>query len=132
MLAAAFRLRRRGDFVATTRNGSRVGRGGVVVHLRLPTADEPTDRPARAGFVVSRAVGSAVVRNRVKRRLRHAVRDELSALPAGCDLVVRALATAAERSYGELASDLTAAVATAQRRARRVRSAAPTMPGQSA
>ncbi len=48
------------------RGGVRVGRPTLVVHaLRKPGP------PSRAGFVVSKAVGNAVTRNRVKRRLRH-------------------------------------------------------------
>jgi len=72
--------------------------------------------PARAGFVVSRSVGGAVVRNQVKRRLRHLVRDRLAGLPAGTRLVVRALPSAADRSYEDLGRDLEAALAGALRR----------------
>ena len=72
--------------------------------------------PARAGFVVSRAVGGAVVRNQVKRRLRHLVSERLPELPAGARLVVRALPAAADRSYQELGRDLEAAMAGATRR----------------
>ena len=90
------------------------------MHLVLPNAVEEPARadqlPARAGFVVSRAVGGAVVRNRVKRRLRHLVRDRLAELPGGARLVVRALPAAAERSYKELGHDLDAALAGATRR----------------
>ena len=71
--------------------------------------------PARAGFVVSRSVGGAVVRNQVKRRLRHLVRDRLAGLPAGTRLVVRALPSAADRSYQDLGRDLEAALAGALR-----------------
>jgi ribonuclease P protein component len=46
------------------------------------------------GFVVSKAVGPAVTRNRVKRRLRHLAADQLTLTPAGTDLVVRALPSA--------------------------------------
>ena len=70
---------------------------------------------ARAGFVVSRAVGNAVVRNKVKRRLRELVRDRLGNLPAGTDLVVRALPAAAKRTYAEMGADLDAALAAARR-----------------
>ncbi len=59
----------------------------------------------KVGFVVSGAVGSAVTRNRVRRRLRHLVAQRLDALPAG-RLVVRALAPAAHATSAELAVDL--------------------------
>jgi len=63
-----------------------------------------------AGFAVSRAVGGAVVRNRVKRRLRALMADVLPTLPAGSAVVVRALPPAAEASFGELRADLNSAV----------------------
>jgi ribonuclease P protein component len=81
--------------------------------------------PARAGFVVSKAVGPAVTRNLVTRRLRHLLRDRLDLLPAGADLVVRALPAAATRPYDELAADLDAALAKAVRRPERAAAPAP-------
>ncbi|GGO86201.1 hypothetical protein GCM10012280_21750 [Wenjunlia tyrosinilytica] len=66
--------------------------------------------PARAGFVVSKAVGPAVVRNLVKRRLRHLVRERLRLLPPGSLIVVRALPGAGVAEYTELARDLDAAL----------------------
>jgi ribonuclease P protein component len=114
-LATAQRLRRRGEFAATVRGGRRAGRGVIVVHLVLPqSADEPVRGP-RAGFVVSKATGGAVDRNRVKRRLRHLVRGRLAALPPGADLVVRTQPGAADRSSAELAADLDGALAAALR-----------------
>lgn len=62
--------------------------------------------PARVGFVVSKAVGPAVVRNRVKRRLRHLARESVTALPGSAVLVVRATPAAATATYQELAADL--------------------------
>ena len=61
---------------------------------------------ARAGFVVGKAVGNSVVRHRVTRRLRAAVRDELDRLPATADLVVRARPEAATANSADLRSDL--------------------------
>jgi ribonuclease P protein component len=77
---------------------------------------EPARRDVRAGFVVSKAVGGAVDRNRVKRRLRHLVRERLAQLPPGTDVVVRALPGAADRRYQSLGDDLDAALAAARRR----------------
>jgi ribonuclease P protein component len=113
-------MRRSADFTAAVRHGSRTGRPRLVVHLLAPT--EGTEHgPSTAGFVVSKAVGGAVVRNRVKRRLRHLVAPRLAQLPSGSHLVVRALPSSALASAGELAQDLDAALARAI--ARRPRSA---------
>jgi ribonuclease P protein component len=89
----------------------------LVVHLLL---DEPAQAStARAGFVVSKGVGNAVVRNKVRRRLRHLVRPLLPTLPAGALLVVRALPAAASASFHTLGADLDAAVAAARNSRRR-------------
>jgi len=66
----------------------------------------------RAGFVVSKAVGGAVVRNRVRRRLRHLMRSRLDLLPDRTDVVVRALPGAANRTYAALGADLDGALST--------------------
>jgi ribonuclease P protein component len=60
-------------------------------------------------------VGGAVVRNRVRRRLRHLVGERLAEFPAGANLVVRAMPAAASRQYAEMALDLDAALAAARR-----------------
>ncbi|MEH1124600.1 ribonuclease P protein component [Micromonospora sp. CPCC 206061] len=122
MLATAHRLRHSNDFASTIRTGRRAGRGSVVVHLTVPEAgfaelDEPVRsgvHPVRAGFVVSKAVGGAVTRNTVRRRLRHLVRDRLADLPPGSTLVVRALPAAADQPYTRLGVDLDAALAAAR------------------
>jgi ribonuclease P protein component len=57
-------------------------------------------------LIVSRAVGSAVVRNRVKRRLRELMRRRLASLPGGCLLVLRAHPAAARARQADLAADL--------------------------
>jgi ribonuclease P protein component len=66
--------------------------------------------PARAGFVVSKAVGPAVVRNRVKRRLRYLVAARIVGLPPGSLVVVRALPPAGTADYAELERDLDSAL----------------------
>jgi ribonuclease P protein component len=95
-------MRRRADF-ATALRGSRAGRSLLSGHLLI---EKDADHPARVGFVVSRAVGPAVVRNKVKRRLRHVARDRLESLPGGSLLVVRASPRAASACQADLAADL--------------------------
>ncbi|MER8000171.1 MULTISPECIES: ribonuclease P protein component [unclassified Streptomyces] len=114
MLPTENRLRRREDFAAAVRRGRRAGRPLLVVHLRSgptdPHAPGESASPTRAGFVVSKAVGGAVVRNRVKRRLRHLIRERLSELPTGSLVVVRALPGAGDADHAHLARDLDAAL----------------------
>jgi ribonuclease P protein component len=120
VLPAASRLRQRSDFTATMRMGRRAARPRLVVHLALAGPDiEPGDAKRgdgglgspRAGFVVGRQVGGAVVRNRVRRQLQHLSADRLAELPPGARLVVRALPAAAGSSGRELRADLDAAIA---------------------
>lgn len=119
MLPAAFRMTHPADFTAAVRRGQRVGRGHLVVHVLVPSSAVPQSQetqsrespaPPRVGFVVSRAVGGAVVRNRVRRRLRHLVRARLHRLPPGALVVVRALPTAATASSKALGANLDTAL----------------------
>jgi ribonuclease P protein component len=104
VLPADNRLTRPTSFRHAIKAGRRSGARTLVTHLAL-AEDRLGDR-ARVGFVVSKAVGNAVVRNRVKRRLRHVARARVSLLPDGALLVVRAQPPAAAASYEELAADL--------------------------
>ncbi len=103
MLPSAARMRRRTDFSAAIKSGSRAGRPLLVGHLLVRRG---IAEPARVGFTVSRAVGPAVVRNRVKRRLRHLAAGYLQSLPEGSLLVLRANPQAATASQADLAAEL--------------------------
>lgn len=138
MLPARHRLRTPADFSATVRGagGARSGGRLLVVHGRDRMVGEPVratstdvtdlaDRamhPPRVGFVVSRAVGGAVVRNRTKRVLRHLVAARLSGIPTGVDLVVRANPAAAAATTPELGAELDRGLGRVLDRVRRVRS----------
>jgi ribonuclease P protein component len=104
VLPADHRLTRPAMFRRAVKAGRRSGSRTLTTHVAV--ADEQLGSPARAGFVVSKAVGNAVVRNRVKRRLRHAVGARIPLLPEGVLLVVRAQPAAAAAAYEELVADL--------------------------
>lgn len=95
-------MRSSADFTQTVRRGTRVGSGSVVLH---GWRDPDDGQGPLVGFVVSKAVGGAVMRNRVKRRLRHLVRDRLAGVPTDARVVVRALPAAA-RQPSRLPADL--------------------------
>ena len=108
VLPASNRLRRSDDFRRAVRSGRRAGRRAVVVHLFR--RDEAMAEPARVGFVVNKAVGNAVLRNRVHRRLRAVLAARLSDLPPGSLTVVRALPASASATYDELVADVDGAL----------------------
>ncbi len=103
-------MRASASFRSVVRSGVRAGRSHLVVHAS--TAEGPVE----VGFVVSRRVGPAVVRNRVKRRLRALLRERVDAVPPGTHLVVRAHPSAAQATSAELADDLDSALSTVARR----------------
>ena len=105
MLPQHQRIRTAAQFFDTQRSGSRFGNRNVVVsaNIRPVVGQDP-----RAGFIVSKAVGNAVVRNKTKRRLRAIVADVFKrdfgiGIPQGSvDVVVRALPASAFIEFDEL------------------------------
>ena len=121
MLATRNRLRTATDFSTTVRSGVRNGRRNVVLYAAAIAADEPS----RIGFIVSKGVGNAVVRNLVKRRLREAGAASLREYSTGFAIVVRALPASASASWDQLLADYNAALeSTMARLAGRPRAAA--------
>ncbi|WP_236865820.1 ribonuclease P protein component [Brevibacterium daeguense] len=99
MLPGRNRIHRGEDFRRVFRTGRKVGSKQLVIHYLLSTDES---HAARVGFVVSKAVGNAVVRNRVKRRLRNIVYARLAELDDGEMIVIRALPAAAGAEFGQL------------------------------
>lgn len=73
-----------------------------MVHLM----ERESDESALVGFVVSKAVGNAVQRNRVKRRLRAVLAEHTGELKAGSLVVVRALPASADADFQRLSDDV--------------------------
>ncbi|HET9649656.1 MAG TPA: ribonuclease P protein component [Microlunatus sp.] len=103
MLPRRARMRNSVEFRETVRRGVRVGRPTLVLHAASTTAND-----VRVGLVVSKAIGNAVTRNQVKRRLRHLAVECLPTTPAGSRIVLRALPAAATSAVG-LRRDLASA-----------------------
>ena len=95
------RLKKRADFVAAAKGRRQHQRNFVLqAREREPAVDDET---ARVGFTVTKKVGNAVVRNRIRRRLREVARlAETSAFAPGCDYVLAARREALTVSFDEL------------------------------
>lgn len=101
-------LKDRRDFVRAARGGRSWATPGLVLQIRRRSAlrDECCDM-IRVGVTASRKVGGAVVRNRIRRRLRAAAKEVLSRHSRpGYDYVLIGRATTAHRPYESLVADL--------------------------
>jgi ribonuclease P protein component len=115
VLERPHRLTTSAGFTVATRRGRRAAGRALVLHLASTRSPAEATREGGAnvqvGFVVGRSVGNAVMRNRVRRQLRHLVRQRLGSLPDAALLVVRALPSAAGLSSRALGHDLDTALA---------------------
>ena len=91
----AQRLRQRQDFANVYRRG-RPYRSDLLIMRSLRT-DEPL---SRFGFTTSKAIGNAVTRNRVRRRMREAIGS--LGIASGWDIVFNSRVSIAEASYAQI------------------------------
>lgn len=92
---------RRGEFDAVYRAGKRRSGSHFTVFFR---ANEQPQ--SRFGFSIKKELGSAVVRNRIRRRIREIVRGHRLEIPAGWDIVVHPKSSAARTPFAALTADL--------------------------
>lgn len=78
-----------------------VGVNSVTYQLMNPNGGTP-----RFGFIVAKTVGNAVVRNRVRRRLKAVAHSIAPTLPDGAETVFRALPAAAEAPFSDLSAEV--------------------------
>lgn len=101
------RLRRSIDFQRTQRTGRRIRRAHVLV-IAAPCPEGKS----RYGLTVSRKVGNAVTRNRVKRRLREVLRHARGSVEGAWDVVVIAHPEAATAPLEVLRQEVASALRT--------------------
>ena len=81
-----YRLSRSRDFDAVYRQGRSVSTRSLTLHWFA--REDDAEGAARVGLAIPRAVGSAVVRNRLKRQLRAVWAELADEAPSGCDYVL--------------------------------------------
>ena len=95
------RIVRKADFDAVYRNGKRRSSSYFTVFLKA------NDLPqSRFGFSIKRALGGAVARNRIRRRIREVVRLHREEISAGWDFVIHPKASVESAAFAALRSDL--------------------------
>ena len=102
MLSKTNRVSSPGDFRLAVRRGRRYTAPHCIVHI----VNNERSHGVRFGFIVSKAVGNAVVRNRVRRRLRAAAAQLLPGVHTNVDIVVRALAGSAQAECTTLQAEI--------------------------
>jgi ribonuclease P protein component len=95
------RLVRRGDFDAVYRAGKRRSSPHFTVFFRATQLPQ-----SRFGFSIKKALGRAVLRNRIRRRTREIVRCHRLEIPAGWDIVIHPKNSVAQAKCATLTSDL--------------------------
>ena len=109
MLPGCLRLKRQQDFNRVYKRGVSAAYPAFVLHRR------PNGGGRRFGFSVSKKVGNAVARNRVRRRFRHAVYGLRELFPDGADYIFVARTAAVNMAFGQLEQELRRAAADSSR-----------------
>jgi ribonuclease P protein component len=105
------RLKQRADFVAAS-NGPRMASPAFVVQSRA----RDDDGPIRVGFTVTKKVGTATERNRVRRRLRELVkRLDVTSMRPHNDYVIVGRRAALDRGFETMFNDLRSALSRLER-----------------
>jgi ribonuclease P protein component len=95
------RLVRRGEFDAVYRTGKRRSSSHFTVFFRANELPQ-----SRFGFSIKKTLGGAVVRNRIRRRVREIVRCHRTEIPVGWDIVIHPKNSVTRAAFAALTADL--------------------------
>ena len=90
MLPNSARIKSSSDFARVTKTGRRVTTNSLIGYFLTTDQNQP-QKPTRLGLIIGKSVGNSVVRHRIARQVRHAVREQINNLPNGTMLVIRAM-----------------------------------------
>lgn len=125
------RLLRHADFQRVYELGRRQFTGNMTVFFLRRSAMPALAVPSlRVGLTVGRALGGAVDRNRIKRRMREAVRTAWPADAAAVDIVFNPRKSVLELSFAEVAREVSRGIQLAVERAREAQPGAPANQGK--
>ena len=111
---AHLRLKQRREFLRVQRSGAKHHLPHFIAFVsrrRSSGSESGAELPTRLGITVTRKIGNAVTRNRIKRLVREVFRVRREQLPPGLDLVLVAKQQAAQASYADVVSDFEALLA---------------------
>ena len=102
----SIRLRKHADFERVYRASRRHSSASMTYFFRLRDAGEPAGAQPRIGFTTGRVLGGAVLRNRIRRRMREAVRMHASELPQRIDVVLHPRKVVLDMDFAHLEKEV--------------------------
>lgn len=100
------RLRKHADYQRVYQASRRYSSASMTYFYRAREAGEAAGEAARIGLTTGRVLGGAVERNRIRRRMREAVRLHLRELPAGVDVVLHPRRMVMEMEFSRLEGEV--------------------------
>lgn len=100
------RLRKHADYQRVYRESRRYSSSSMSYFFRARRADDPAGQEPRVGLTAGRVLGNAVERNRIRRRMREAVRMHLSELPPRVDVVLHPRKVVLEMEFARLQGEV--------------------------
>jgi ribonuclease P protein component len=100
------RLRKHADYQRVYRESRRFTSASMTYFFRARAASEPAGAPPRIGLTTGRVLGGAVQRNRIRRRMREAVRRHVGELPQRVDVVLHPRKQVLEMEFGRLENEI--------------------------